>query len=118
MGVGVQGYSGIQEGVDGRMWLNHGVYDSVSSMGLTSIDRDTMVVGPSIPIPGAAGWLNGISIDPDGNVWTVSPSANSVFRYNPMSGVIDSYAGLNNPYTYSDMTGSGLLNTACGSPTG
>jgi hypothetical protein len=115
---GVQGYSGIQEGVDGRMWLNHGVYNSGSAMGLTSIDRDTMVVGPTIPIPGAVGWLNGISIDPDGNVWTVSPSANSVFRYNPTSGVIDSYGGLNNPYTYSDMTGSGLLNTACGSPTG
>jgi streptogramin lyase len=115
---GVQGYSGIQEGPDGKMWLNHGVFGGASSMGLTWIDRDTLAVGPSIPIPGASGWLNGISIDPDGNVWTVSPSANSIFRYDPTTGALDTYAGLDYPYTYSDMTGSGLLNATCGSPTG
>lgn len=118
MGVGVQGYSGIQEGTDGRMWLNYGVFNGSSSMGLTWIDRDTLTVGNQIPIPGASGWLNGISIDPDGNVWTVSPSANSVFRYDPTTGTIDSVSGLNFPYTYSDMTGSGLLTSTCGSPVG
>ncbi len=113
--AGVQGYSGIQEGTDGRMWLNYGFGGEI---GLRSIDRDTLAVGPGIPIPGAVSWLNGVSIDPSGNVWTVSPSANAVFRYNPTTGVIDSYNGLNFPYTYSDMTGSGLLNSTCGSPTG
>ncbi len=115
MGTTVKGYSGIQEGTDGRMWLNNGFGGSI---GLISIDRDTLVVGPQIPIPGAVSWLNGISIDPDGNVWTVSPSADSVFRYDPGTGTIDSYSGLNFPYTYSDMTGSGLLNSTCGSPVG
>jgi hypothetical protein len=118
MGTGVQGYSGIQEGLDGRMWLNYGVFNGVYTMGLTWIDRDTLAVGNQIAIPGAVGWLNGISIDPDGNVWTVSPSANSVYRYDPDTGQLDSYTGLNFPYTYSDMTGSGLLNATCGSPVG
>ena len=115
MGASVSGYSGIQEGVDGRMWLNYGFG---AGIGLTSIDRDTLAVGAQIAIPGAASWLNGVSIDPEGNVWTVSPSANSVFRYDPDTGAIDSYSGLNFPYTYSDMTGSGLLNSTCGSPVG
>jgi streptogramin lyase len=115
MQAGVQGYSGIQEGLDGRMWLNYGFGGEI---GLRSIDRDTLAVDPGIPIPGAVSWLNGVSIDPEGNVWTVSPSANAVFRYDPTTGAIDSYAGLNFPYTYSDMTGSGLLNATCGSPTG
>lgn len=114
-GGGVHGYSGIQEGTDGRMWLNYG-YGAM--IGLTWIDRDTLMVGPGIPVPGAVSWLNGVSIDPDGNVWTVSPGANSVFRYDAVAGTFDSYNGLNNPYTYSDMTGSGLLNSACGSPVG
>lgn len=118
MGTGVQGYSGIQEGVDGRMWLNYGTFNGAAAMGLTWVDRDTMAVGNQIPIPGATGWLNGISIDPDGNVWTVSPSADSVYRYEPDTGMIDSYTGLDFPYTYSDMTGSGLLNSTCGSPVG
>jgi streptogramin lyase len=113
--AGVQGYSGIQEGPDGLMWLNYGFGGEI---GLRSIDRDTLVVGPGIPIPGAVSWLNGVSIDPDGNVWTVSPSANSVYRYDPGTGTIDSYTGLSYPYTYSDMTGSGLLNATCGSPVG
>jgi streptogramin lyase len=97
MQAGVQGYSGIQEGQDGLMWLNYGFGGEI---GLRSIDRDTLVVGPGVPIPGAVSWLNGVSIDPDGNVWTVSPGANAVFRYDPATGAIDSY------------------NAACGSPTG
>ncbi|MCA9706730.1 MAG: hypothetical protein KDK70_12840 [Myxococcales bacterium] len=115
MGATITGFSGIQEGADGTMWLNYGYGGAI---GLTSIDRDTLTVGAQIPIPGSVTWLNGISIDPDGNVWTVSPSANSVFRYDPGTGLIDSYNGLNFPYTYSDMTGSGLLNSTCGSPVG
>lgn len=118
MGVGVQGYSGIQEGTDGRMWLNYGTFNGGGAMGLTWIDRDTLVVGNQIAIPGSSGWLNGVSIDPDGNVWTVSPPANSVYRYDPDTGQLDSYTGLDFPYTYSDMTGSGLLNSTCGSPVG
>ncbi|MCX4248094.1 hypothetical protein OEB96_46210 [Paraliomyxa miuraensis] len=114
-GGGVHGYSGIQEGTDGRMWLNYGYGGAI---GLRWIDRDTLMVGPGIPVPGAVSWLNGISIDPDGNVWTVSPGANSVFRYDPVTATFASVGGLNNPYTYSDMTGSGLLNATCGSPVG
>ena len=115
LGTPLKGYSGIQEGPDGRMWLN---YVSGSSTGLTWIDRETMEVGSPIDVPGAIGWLNGISIDPAGRVWTVSPNADTAFRYDPDTEVIDSYDGLDHPYTYSDMTGSGLLNSACGSPVG
>jgi streptogramin lyase len=118
VGVGVQGYSGIQEGTDGRMWLNYGTFNGGGGMGLTWVDRDTLVVGAPIVIPGASGWLNGVSIDPNGNVWTVSPPANAVYRYDPTTGQLDSYTGLDFPYTYSDMTGSGLLNSTCGSPVG
>jgi hypothetical protein len=51
----------------------------------------------------------GVSIDVDGYVWVVDQYANSAFKIDG-----DTYqlagttTGLNQPYTYSDMTGAGL----------
>lgn len=112
--IKVKGYSGIQEGTDGRMWLNYSNYADGAGLGIAWIDRDTMMVGGNVPVPAASGWINGMSIDLEGRVWAVSPPANTAFRYDPDTQQMDSYAGLDYPYTYSDMTGWQLQNASCG----
>ena len=83
-----------------------------SSNRLLGVDIDTMAVVQEIAIPGYA---KGISIDFEGNVWAVSQSAQA-WRVNPQTEQIDTFTGLTNPYTYSDMTGFALSQS--GSPAG
>jgi streptogramin lyase len=77
--------------------------------GLAAIDTDTdTVLAPAIAIPGAVQPV-GVSIDVDGYVWVVDQSANAAFKIDgdtyQLAGMT---TGLNQPYTYSDMTGAGL----------
>jgi DNA-binding beta-propeller fold protein YncE len=77
--------------------------------GLAAIDTDTdTVLAPAIAIPGAIQPV-GVSIDVDGYVWVVDQSANAAFKIDgdtyQLAGMT---GGLNQPYTYSDMTGAGL----------
>jgi streptogramin lyase len=66
------------------------------------------VLAPSINIPGAAVPV-GVSIDVDGFVWVVDQAANAAFKVNPDTyQTVATTTGLNQPYTYSDMTGAGL----------
>lgn len=37
----------------------------------------------------------------------------TAFKIDPDTYLIESYTGLNGPYTYSDMTGGALYNLAC-----
>jgi streptogramin lyase len=83
-----------------------------SSNRLLGVDIDTMALVQEIPIPGYA---KGISIDFEGNVWAVSQGAEA-WRVNPQTLQIDTFTGLTNPYTYSDMTGFALSQS--GSPAG
>jgi hypothetical protein len=51
----------------------------------------------------------GVAIDTDGFVWVVDKGANSAFKFDPEAkSVVLTVSGLNEPYTYSDMTGAGL----------
>jgi len=93
---------GLQADGEGRVWV--GAYPTA---GVTAIDVDTLAVVQTIPI--AANVTKGVSIDFFGNVWAVSMGAEA-YRVNPETLQIDVYAGLNSAYTYSDMTGYGLLN--------
>ena len=50
-----------------------------------------------------------MSIDFEGFVWVVDMGAHTAFKVNPVTHAIELTAtGLVGPYTYSDMTGSGL----------
>lgn len=99
----VLGY-GIQQDAIGRMWIA-----DYSLPGLREIDSETLAVGKSIPLP--SGSVKGVSVDFYGYVWVVDMS-NSAFRVDVATDQFQTYAGLNGPYTYSDMTGWGLSNVA------
>ena len=45
-------------------------------------------------------------------MWSTARYDNTAYRFDPDTLQVDSYAGLIGPYTYSDMTGWGLLNVA------
>ncbi len=51
----------------------------------------------------------GVSIDVEGYVWVVDQGSNRAYKIDPASyAVVTTVMGLVGPYTYSDMTGSGL----------
>jgi hypothetical protein len=111
------GQSGLQEDAEGRMWVTYYAYndDWPGGNGITWIDVETLEVGPAIPLEQqgvASGLAKGISIDLQGNVWSVWMGTTAV-RYDPDSGQADAYTGLEGAYTYSDMTGWALQNAAC-----
>jgi len=106
--VGLEaGQSGIQEDAFGRMWVHDGY-----SAGVGWMDVDTMEIGGMIPYGQVAnGICKGISIDLNGNVWSVCST--EAFRIDPDTQQVDVYSGLNYAYTYSDMTGWALQNASC-----
>jgi hypothetical protein len=51
----------------------------------------------------------GVSIDAEGFVWVVDQGSNRAYKIDPVTrAVVNTVLGLSGPYTYSDMTGSGL----------
>ncbi len=108
------GYNGCM--VDGKtkIWVGGGV--DGGDPGLHSFDIETLQWIDSHKV----GPVKGVSIDIDGFVWGVSAggaagggfgglgATNTAFRVDPKTGAVDKYDGLNNPYSYSDMTGFGL----------
>ncbi|HLT39668.1 MAG TPA: hypothetical protein VK034_25470 [Enhygromyxa sp.] len=97
---------GIQEHPDGYMWMG-----TWPTLGIQAIDVETMALGPNIPLPEAGIQSKGVSIDFYGYVWLVD-MASSAFRIDPDTLQYDIYNQLNQPYTYSDMTGWGLSNVS------
>lgn len=103
---------GMQQDGQGRMWVAaYGELDFSGGFpipweGVFGFDIDSMQLLEEIQLP--ASGARGVSIDFQGNVWVVD--ALSAFRLDPMTQSFDNYAGLNGPYTYSDMTGWGLAN--------
>lgn len=97
---------GIQEDAEGRMWL--GAY---GQNGVYSIDSTTMQVLDYVAVP-TSGQSKGVSIDFFGYVWVVSDSGTVAVRLDPDTKDIQTYSGLDFPYSYSDMTGWGLKNVA------
>jgi len=105
--------SGIAEDAMGRMWMN----DWNSPYKIYPIDKETMVTGEAFIVEGATSSAKGIAVDKDGYVWTAHFD-NRAYRMDVDNGVTDFVAGLDYPYTYSDMTGGALTGVTCGSPTG
>jgi hypothetical protein len=101
---------GMQADGEGRVWV--GAYGGMGT-GTFAIDVETLEVIDFIPIP--AGVTKGVSIDFYGYVWIVD-MGNSAYKVDPETHMYEVYNGLNEAYTYSDMTGAGLKNVAF--PTG
>lgn len=95
---------GVQVDRNGELWaaVNGG------TCGVMRFDTITKtVISPVIPIDGCDTPV-GVSVDVDGYVWLPDQTANAAFRYDPLTGDVANTPGLRGPYTYSDMTGSGL----------
>jgi hypothetical protein len=105
--VGGQGIGGCMTDGEDTLW------HSDPSGVLNGYDIESLELVNQIPLPE---YVHGISIDFQGNVWGVSFAGNNAYRADPISGTVDTYAGLTQAYTYSDMTGF-ALSTAGGGGT-
>jgi len=105
------GYNGCM--VDGKdtIWVGGGGDSGANGLHAFNIDTLAWVASHEV------GPVKGVSIDIDGYVWGVSGGAGAggfggpptdAHRLDPKSGTWETYSGLNNPYSYSDMTGFGL----------
>lgn len=75
---------------------------------LAEIDVLTGAVLTNHPLPGCVEPL-GVAIDVDGYVWVVDKGANRAYKFDPELRAVElTVDTLDGPYTYSDMTGSGL----------
>ncbi len=114
-----RGEGGIQQGPDGRMWMTFwNGFDATGAKGIAWIDPTTLQISDPFEIqPDDLGdnnvWYpNGVSIDHEGRIWVVAIGGTAT-RYDPKTEEIANYAELGWAYSYSDMTGWGLQNTAC-----
>jgi hypothetical protein len=97
-------YRGIQIDRQGRAWIAGNMPCRLS---LVDAENDALV-DDAIPLPGC-GTPVGTSIDRDGFVWVVDQGTSTAYKVDPDThDVVLSVTGLVQPYTYSDMTGSGL----------
>ncbi len=94
----------------GTLWIGGGLGGGAGQ--LIGVDTESLAVKTTIPIPQ---YVHGISIDFYGYVWGVTLQQPWAYRVDPESQTVDTFAGLNGPYSYSDMTGYALSN-AIGSP--
>lgn len=107
----IQSIGGVAETEDGRMWIAR--YDPLGTEGFHVVDSDTLELYDFVPSPDGD-VVKGISADVDGYVWVVTYS--NAFKFDPDDYSSQSYGGLDEPYTYSDMTGHALFNAACPDP--
>jgi hypothetical protein len=97
---------GLAQDENGWIWVSSG-----NPNGAVAFDADSMQMTDSVVIPTNAS-VKGVAVDGDGFLWLVSDSA--AHRFDPNDGyAVETYNGLTEPYTYSDMTGWALHNTSC-----
>ncbi len=104
------GGSGVAQDQQGRIW-------TATTGGVGWIDMETMMVGDTIPLP-EGGLYRGIGVDFDGYIWAVMLGGTTAHKIDPDSYVVETFSGLNNPYTYSDMAGGQLTSVTCNPPAG
>ena len=93
---GVGGSGGCAEDGMGRLWL--------ASSPLVAIDVNTLQVVETINLPN---YVHGVSVDFADLIWGVTLDSDA-YRIDPVTGTIDTFTGLVQSYTYSDMTGFAL----------
>ncbi len=109
---GFFGGSGITQGPEGDM-----MYVAAAN-GVQTVDVETMALGPVWSAPQG---VKGVGFDVDGYLWAVAyyddkmpAQASPAFKVDvDTMTAVGSYDGLDEPYTYSDMTGSALGNVTC-----
>ena len=99
------GGSGVAQDLKGRIW-------KATTGGVGWVDSETMMVGDTVPLPNP-GLARGVGVDVDGYIWAVILGGTQAFRIHPDTYEIQSYDGLNGPYTYSDMAGGQINNVTC-----
>ncbi len=99
------GGSGVAEDLQGRIW-------KATTGGVGWLNSDTMQVGDTVTLP-INGLARGVGVDVDGYIWAVMLGGTTAYRIHPMTYEIAAYAGLNQPYTYSDMAGGQINQIVC-----
>lgn len=92
---------GMGESSDGRMWQAA----SPPNAGLRAYDLDTLELVAEVPLP--LFQSRGVGVDRDGYVWLVEVGPRA-FRVDPGDASYQVYDGLDEAYTYSDLTGAAL----------
>lgn len=104
------GGSGVAQDQMGRIW-------TATTNGVGWIDMETMVVGDTVLLP-EGGLYRGIGVDFDGYIWAVLLGGTTAHKIDPTTYNVETFTGLNNPYTYSDMAGGQLTSVNCNPPAG
>jgi streptogramin lyase len=99
---------GCMVDANGILW--HGRFHEAVLLG---IDTETVEFVSEFAIPA---YVHGVSIDFAGNVWGVGFGSTEAYRVDPVTGQVDTFAGLVGAYSYSDMTGFAL--SSAGTPAG
>ena len=105
----VMGWGGIAQDHSGLIWVGNGLGED----GIAAIDPDTLEVVDTMEFPTNDREVKGISVDVDGYVWAVRYADTHAYRLDPETHEVESYDGLDNPYTYSDMTGGMINQVTC-----
>jgi hypothetical protein len=97
--------NGVQADRDGNVWGA-----GSNPCRLVQIDVETkQYVNNNIPLPFDCSSPWGVSVDVEGFVWIVDMGSSKAYKVNPETYQTEiTVSGLVGPYTYSDMTGSGL----------
>jgi hypothetical protein len=102
------GLRGLQIDRNGVLWAAHGVPGGGLGCGLVKVDvASRTLLDGAIPLPDCVEPV-GVSIDADGFVWLPDKGADGAYKVDPVTHTTEFVGGLVAPYTYSDMTGSGL----------
>jgi hypothetical protein len=102
---------GIAQDLQGRIW-------AAGQNGVVWVDMETLAIGDNIALPGNSGQVKGVSVDIDGYIWAVRQGDTRAYKIDPDTYALEFYDGLNQPYTYSDMTGGQINNVTCNPPEG
>jgi hypothetical protein len=101
---------GITQDLQNRIW-------AAGQNGVVWVDMETLAIGDEVALPGS-GQVKGVSVDIDGYIWAVRQDDPSAYKIDPDTYDIQTYTGLNGPYTYSDMAGGAINNVTCNPPEG
>ena len=72
-------------------------------------------LGDRVDLP-FSGQAKGVSADIDGYIWVTFQSDTNAYRIDPDTYQVETVTGLNDPYTYSDMTGGQIAGVNCNDP--
>ena len=104
---GVGGQGGITQDEQGILWT------ADRDDGVVRVDPGANTSLGLVAVPGVS-LVKGVAVDVDGFVWITRLADDVAHKFDPTTAMyLDTVTGLTNPYTYSDMAGGALRNSAC-----